>query len=833
MVSGARGGWRAPRWAWAGFAAAIALIPFLRGLSGARVFYLRDLSLHFWYAYLWLRRTIRSGDLPFWDPYLGGGQSAVADGMHQMFLLPSLLVRLVGGEVLGFNLWVLVPFPLAAVGAWLFFSRRYSAAASSLGAIAFAVSGPIVATGNFPNMSWSVAALPWVLWAADAVMARPTPRRVAILALAVGCQALAGEPVTMLATLILAGLFVLVVSPGQPLDASHVRALAAAGAGVALGVLLSAVQLIPMQHAASLSPRSLATREVADFWSLHPLMLAETVAPNLVGDYMSSLTLPVLPWMALLNSGRDKFFYSLYLGAPLLALAAYGLSPLVARRRGSVTPERRWALFWVVCGAAGLVCAFGGYTPVYPFFRDHLPLLGSFRFPVKYLVVSSMALAAGAAAGWDLLPARGGSRRFASGAVLAIGAVAYIAAGFCLYFPFAAARAFYALARALPVPQTIPKMPAPDPVEAAAFMLHALPHAATAVLLIALAAAALVWLGASDRREAPAARALLFAFIVCDLLVRAWPVNPVFDPAYLAEPKWLSFTRADPDARFYIGGKRLGSLDTEDPDGSRVFVRRDNLDGAESRAALNGQALFYPSPYKAREILSLDLPVLWPREFAAAAETFLTAGHQARDRFLRRAAVRYRVVADSASDGHTPLIKIPFFYESSLYDWGPAAPRVSVVGSARVVADVKTEIGLLFEDGWDSAETTVVDRELPEAGNPGTPLAPGARIAAESTTRLTVEATAGAGGGYLVLLDSYSPDWRVRVDGAAAPLARAEALFRAVRLAPGRHAVEFEYAPPTLVRGASLSGMALVALIGLFVWPARPAKPAAAASEIR
>ena len=38
--------------------------------------------------------------------------------MHQMFLLPSVLVRLVGSDVLSFNLWVAVPFPLAAIGVW-------------------------------------------------------------------------------------------------------------------------------------------------------------------------------------------------------------------------------------------------------------------------------------------------------------------------------------------------------------------------------------------------------------------------------------------------------------------------------------------------------------------------------------------------------------------------------------------------------------------------------------------------------------------------------------------------------------------------------------------
>src|ERR1700687_1126097 len=155
--------------AWAALAVCAATIPFLPGLTGSRVFYVRDLSMYFWGRYLWLRHELLYGNFPLWDPYVGAGQSAVADALHQLFLLPALAVRLIGNEVVGFNLWVATPFPLAALGAWFFFRRRFAANASALGAIAFSLSGPIVSTGNFPNLSWAAAAIPWVLWAVDRV----------------------------------------------------------------------------------------------------------------------------------------------------------------------------------------------------------------------------------------------------------------------------------------------------------------------------------------------------------------------------------------------------------------------------------------------------------------------------------------------------------------------------------------------------------------------------------------------------------------------------------------------------------------------------------------
>ena len=72
-----------------------------------------------------------------------------------------------------------------------------------------------------------------------------------------------------------------------------------------------------------------------------------------------------------------------------------------AVRSGRWRPSR-WTLFWTGAGAASLLSAFGAYTPVYPFLRDHLPLLSSLRFPAKYLVIWSMVV--------PLAPRRDGRR---------------------------------------------------------------------------------------------------------------------------------------------------------------------------------------------------------------------------------------------------------------------------------------------------------------------------------------------------------------------------------------------------------------------------------------
>jgi hypothetical protein len=794
--------------AWAALAVCAATIPFLPGLTGSRVFYVRDLSMYFWGRYLWLRRELLSGSFPLWDPYVGAGQSAVADALHQLFLLPALAVRLIGSEAVGFNLWVATPFPLAALGAWLFFRRRFAPDASALGAIAFALSGPIVATGNFPNLSWSAAGIPWVLWAVDRVTSDATPRHIAALAVLTALQAFAGEPVTLLATLVVGVAFAAIVRlpPAAPFI-QRARLLASVALGLGLGLGVAAVQLVPLGRAAALSERSATVTK--DFWSLHPIALAEMVSLHLFGNFFASQSLAELPWLPVLNSGREPFLFSIYFGVPLLCVALFGLVS------GGLS---RWTVFWTIAGAASLLSAFGAYTPIYPFVRDHLPVLPFLRYPAKYLVIWSIAVAAGAAAGWEAMARQSQERRFtrarfaAIGLSLTIGASGWMAAGACLYLSTWSGFRLYEFARSLH---------AGDPVEAAVYMLRMLPHAASALLLLSAVTAGLVFMGARTQRQASMARIGLFGVIVVDLVVNAWGINPTFNREYLAEPSWLSLTRAHPDSRFYIGGKTNSTLDPSDLDSSVAYLNPPGLSGSASRAAVSDQGFFYPSGWRSREMLSQDLAVLWPREFDTMSKRFFRSGRLERDLLLDRTGVRYRVLTRQQAGGRTPLVQVPYLMESFLFDYGgDVAPRVMVVAKREVVGDVGQQIEALFTGGWDIRTTAIIEHEPAAAGDARPPVPQSATITADTANRVVVEAGAGEAGGYVVMLDSFSDDWRATADGHPATIVRANGLFRAVRLNPGPHVVEFLCRPRPFLAGAAASAGALMMVLGLFAWPA-------------
>src|ERR1700687_3967639 len=190
------------RWLWPASAVLAACVPFAGGFSLTKIFYIRDLNTFFWPRHLWIHRSLMAGSCPLWDPCAAAGQAAFPDALNQLFLPPVLLLRALPA-VPGFNLLVAAPFPLAALGMWLFLRRHVSETSAALGAIAFSASGPVVSTGNFPNLSWSMAWIPWILWAADRDRVAPSARSFALLAAMSALQMLSGEPVTMVGTIAL------------------------------------------------------------------------------------------------------------------------------------------------------------------------------------------------------------------------------------------------------------------------------------------------------------------------------------------------------------------------------------------------------------------------------------------------------------------------------------------------------------------------------------------------------------------------------------------------------------------------------------------------------
>jgi uncharacterized membrane protein YfhO len=84
---------------------------------------------------------------------------------------------------------------------------------------------------------------------------------------------------------------------------------------------------------------------------------------------------------------------------------------------------------------------------------------------------------------------------------------------------------------------------------------------------------------------------------------------------------------------------------------------------------------------------------------------------------------------------------------------------------------------------------------------------------------------------WLFLADANYPGWLAAVNGLRQPVYSAQVLGKAVPLKAGRNEVTIRYVPRSFYGGATLSGLTLLLVLGILLWPfmLRLRKPQSAA----
>jgi len=129
-------------------------------------------------------------------------------------------------------------------------------------------------------------------------------------------------------------------------------------------------------------------------------------------------------------------------------------------------------------------------------------------------------------------------------------------------------------------------------------------------------------------------------------------------------------------------------------------------------------------------------------------------------------------------------------------------PRVYLATQARVAAD-DVAAQLLSASDFVPGQSVVLFPPAQEARAEGS-----CTLADDRIERLTLRCHASAAT-YAVVADAWFPGWYATVDGAAAPILRANLAMRAVPIPAGDHTVELRYRPAHLVAGAIVSLLAL------------------------
>ncbi len=601
-------GERLARWGAPALVAAVAFLPFARGLLSGASFYFRDLSRQFFPFRRFAAEGLRQGELRYWNPLVHEGEplsilpvSYPVDLLH--VLLPTEWV---------FSFVLALHVPLAAL---FFFAllRELGLArpAAAGGAAMYALGGFTLSCLNLYLHMQAVAWAPLVVYGFLRT-ARGRWRDVAVAALALA-TALTTSGVEVVAQTVVIGL--VLAWPGK-----SGRRWVRVGSVVALGAGLAAYTLVPLSALVATSARGggLPT-EVVLSHAIHPLAFLQVLVAGFFGD----------PTHVASRFWGQRFFplgfpylVSLYLGASVLVLAALGCF------EGHVL--RRRLLFFAALGVLVSLGAWAGLGPLI----DWLEPLRRFRYPSKAFFTFHFAVALLAALGLDAVH-KGDPRtlrRLAGFAVLLgvplvmapllrrllPGAMRWFAAGF---FP--------------------PDMPWGLRMDRLGFMVtDAALGGALALVLAGVAYAA--W---SRHLTAPAAAVVMGVLVTTDLLRAGAGLNAMVTP---------SFYSISPDT------KALGRSIQEK--GGRVFT----CDVSQSRAYLAGrEALgerqevwsfallretltpFFNLPHYVPTALSLDMTMLTSSTRVASPDEASCRDLASLLPRLREAGVAYVLSLDS------------------------------------------------------------------------------------------------------------------------------------------------------------------------------------------
>jgi membrane protein YfhO len=677
------------------------------------------------------------GRIPLWNPHVFAGSPFFANPQSGL-LFPLNWVALFVPIASAFALIAILK--VAAIGLatyWFLRVRALHPLAALLGAVSFMWSGLAIVW-----LQWSYAAtlifFPMLFASVECLRIRPGRRPIALLALTLALGVWAGYPQGLALALASASAWALWRARG-----SGVPFVLRYAAGVALGLALAAVQLLPFIEYARLSA-VLATRET---W-MAPMSVSFRSAINLLMPYYYGSPTGGDYW------GEWNFNET---------AASVGLTPLLLLPLALIA-RRSSAWFFALMTIAGALGLYG--------LAPELASAGSLVINFRLAPLVAFSLCVLGAIGMDALltePDHLASRQRTAIKITFTAVVAVV---------FLSFTSDYATMRRLGLGAVSPER----------YLWF---------ITLFTASAALCLIGASRRGSAWALALVGIQF--AGLAPLAWSYNPVID-ARLLYPTPPALVRLQqevaqapgrvlmaPNLAMLYGLEGVAAYDGMTPRHLDEAIRPETSALNLLGSGYVGEISVFLSPV--RDLLGIR-HVLVPPDVALDGAGLSLRYHGADGRIYRNDAALPRAFVAA---------------EARCVDRAEALRRVR----ARSV-DFRREVLLS-----DCLDATPVDDRSPRGDAPSSGTA---RIVRHSADRVTITAESERGG-YLVLTDAWFPGWTANVDGRETRVERADHAFRAVKLEPGRHDVEFRYAPMSVRLGLALSALAAV-VTGVLVWPA-------------
>jgi hypothetical protein len=491
-------------------------------------------------------------------------------------------------------------------------------------------------------------------------------------------------------------------------------------------------------------------------------MFAHSVrAPGFSFQEATEFSLNPLALFQLLGPPSFDIHYNTNGGFSWLLSNYFGLMPLVFAITAIVFVRDNRVKFWTLCLFVGLVLALGKHTPLFFLLYKMVPFFRAFRFPEKFMFVFAYAIALLAAFGFDYVLEKGLKAKKDITAIVALLVILFLST-------------------------SVVQLAWPEA------LVSQIPLTRKSILFVSVSVLC-IFLFFKKAINKLTFCVLIIIVSTFDLVLAHLPFNPV-------APK--EFYTDEPELVRSIGRAR---------NAERIFVQK------YSYTDFQGREL---SPFT-RQHLWRDH--LWPNTGTLYNLSYINGiggtetqyqwlitellenlNLHKRIRFLELSNTRHLVAMESEE------------IEGEMRAGRLKRIRAYMVPKGKVVYDQARAIEEILKDGFDPWQSVVLEKGSQVSlmdGEGGKVL----DLSYEGPN--TIEVTAQSLGGYLVLLDSFYPGWRVIVDGQEREILRANGLFKSVFLEPGTHQIVFTYHPASFAWGARISLVSLcLVIIGLWAW---------------
>ena len=740
-----------------------------------------DIRNQFFYTRLFGFGELSHLRVPLWNPYSFSGMPFVATLQSSIFY-PFNLVFTVLPLAAAIN-WS-IAFHLFLSGAFTYFLLRHYGTGrmgAVLAGVVFTFSSPQVMHLFAGNLS-ALCAMVWtplLFLLLDRFVGSRRLKWGVFLSCAIACQFLAGQPQYLFYSLIALLCYLPFSSPlsarKNPGPVGLLRKPLLFAAAVAVGLALSAVQLLPTAEMTPYSTRDNLSFEWVSLFSFPPANLITFLIPDFFGDMLQ-----VQYW------GRNLLFeMSAYVGIAPLLLAAIAVFKV----------RSRVVYFFAGLATLAIVLAFGNHTPLLKVLYTWVPGFNLFRGNSKFLILNALAIAVLSGFGADYLLKRCDETRSRIRAV-ALSLIVVTAGCAVIAYVFLDGSWFRAAIDASLSSGDF--FSAVEPATRPGFESLALSGFRQGLFRAAaliLASLALLLVAASSAGRRRIVVSLIIALVTYDLFSFGMRYVMTFDSR---ETAWdqgvLTFLRQerepfraivpyqDLNSGLAAGIGTLSGYDT-------IMVKR------------------YSEYINLSQGVSPDQPNHWVRIHGTNTLTDLLNA-------------KYLVLPSGAAEDTTGFEPVFDNGHSRIFRNPRAAPRAFVVHAVEVIPERDRIFQELQASGFNPVTSAIVEEPAPASLTAPEARSPLPRFVGYSANRVTLEASLSTPG-LLVLGDVWFPGWKAYVDSRESRIYKTNYVMRGVFLPAGPHVVEFRYEPLSYTIGWIVTLAALLAVTGLLLWDRR------------